>query len=103
MASILITGGAGFIGSNFVRMMVKQTQYDIVVVDKLTYAGNLQSIEDVFCERCRFVHADIADGVAMEALFERERFDNVINFEMELLENEDARLILEEFGEKNDF
>ena len=83
MASILITGGAGFIGSNFVRMMVKQTQYDIVVVDKLTYAGNLQSIEDVFCERCRFVRADIADAVAMEALFEREGFDKVINFAAE--------------------
>lgn len=83
MASILITGGAGFIGSNFVRMMVKQTQYDIVVVDKLTYAGNLQSIEDVFCERCRFVQSDIADVVAMEALFERERFDKVINFAAE--------------------
>ncbi len=83
MASILITGGAGFIGSNFVRMMVKQTQYDIVVVDKLTYAGNLQSIEDVFCERCRFVQSDIADAVAMEALFERERFDKVINFAAE--------------------
>lgn len=83
MASILITGGAGFIGSNFVRMMVKQNQYDIVVVDKLTYAGNLQSIEDILSERCRFVQADIADVVAMDALFEREQFDKVINFAAE--------------------
>lgn len=83
MSSILVTGGAGFIGSNFVRMLVGSTDYDVVIVDKLTYAGNLTSIEDVLSRRCRFVQGDIADASAMEALFEKERFHSVINFAAE--------------------
>ena len=83
MSSILVTGGAGFIGSNFVRMLVGSTDYDVVIVDKLTYAGNLTSIEDVLSRRCRFVQGDIADAFAMEALFEKERFHSVINFAAE--------------------
>lgn len=83
MSSVLVTGGAGFIGSNFVRMLVESTDDEIVIVDKLTYAGNLASIEDVLSERCRFVQGDIADASAMEALFEKERFHRVINFAAE--------------------
>jgi dTDP-glucose 4,6-dehydratase len=83
MSSVLVTGGAGFIGSNFVRMLVESTDDEIVIVDKLTYAGNLPSIEDVLSERCRFVQGDIADASAMEALFEKERFHRVINFAAE--------------------
>ena len=83
MSSVLVTGGAGFIGSNFVRMLVESTDDEIVIVDKLTYAGNLASIEGVLSERCRFVQGDIADASAMEALFEKERFHRVINFAAE--------------------
>jgi dTDP-glucose 4,6-dehydratase len=59
---LFVTGAAGFIGSNYIRWVLANTDDEITVFDKLTYAGNLASIEDVLDDRrCRFVHADIAD------------------------------------------
>jgi dTDP-glucose 4,6-dehydratase len=68
--SILITGGAGFIGSNFVRYVLSHTGRDVVVVDKLTYAGSLDSLEGLTGNpRFTFHHADIADRAAMGRVF----------------------------------
>jgi dTDP-glucose 4,6-dehydratase len=64
----LVTGGAGFIGSAVVRHVLAATGHDIQVVDKLTYAGNLDSLQPVKDHpRFRFVRADIADAAAMKA------------------------------------
>ncbi|HEY5615377.1 MAG TPA: dTDP-glucose 4,6-dehydratase [Bacteroidota bacterium] len=79
--NVLITGGAGFIGSNLVRwMLARHSDAVIVNVDNLTYAGNLENLED--CEqnpRYRFVKGDIADGGLMESVFREHRIDAVIN------------------------
>jgi nucleoside-diphosphate-sugar epimerase len=60
---ILVTGGAGFIGSAFVRLVVAETGFEVVNLDKLTYAGNLENLAQVeSCGRYRFVHGDICDA-----------------------------------------
>lgn len=68
MTRLLVTGGAGFIGSNFVRHVVAHTDFDVVVLDKLTYAGNLSSLDGLPGDRVRFVHGDIADAALVEEL-----------------------------------
>lgn len=82
---ILVTGGAGFIGGNFVHYMVKKYPEDSIVnLDKLTYAGNLEtckSVEDK--ENYKFVKGDIADREFIFNLFEKEKFDVVVNFAAE--------------------
>ncbi len=82
---MLITGGAGFIGSNFIFYMREhRPEYDLLCVDKLTYAGNLETLSSVMEDpRFRFVRADIADRAAMYGLFEAERPDVVVNFAAE--------------------
>ena len=82
---LLITGGAGFIGSNFVRFMVnKYPQYQIVNLDLLTYAGNLENLKDIEDKpNYKFVKGDIADRSFVNNLFEQEKFDYVINFAAE--------------------
>ena len=82
---VLITGGAGFIGSNFVFHMLENHQdYDLVVLDLLTYAGNLETLKDVLDEpNVTFVRADIADRDAVFGLFEQEKPDIVVNFAAE--------------------
>ena len=82
---ILVTGGAGFIGSNFVfYMMRKHAEYKIVCVDKLTYAGNLGTLKPVLQNpNFRFVKADICDREIMYSLFEKEMPDIVVNFAAE--------------------
>ncbi len=66
---ILVTGGAGFIGSNFVHyMLAEHPGYRLVVLDKLTYAGNLKNIEGALGARCRFVHMDINDPRVAEVM-----------------------------------
>ncbi len=82
---ILVTGGAGFIGSNFVYYMLDRYPDDqIVCLDKLTYAGNLSTLESAMRDpRFRFVRGDIADVQAVDALFASERPDAVVNFAAE--------------------
>jgi dTDP-glucose 4,6-dehydratase len=84
MATLLITGGAGFIGSNLVRHALEHTDDRIVVVDKLTYAGNLLNLEQPLKDpRVTFVHADIADRSAMAHVFRDGRPDAVLNLAAE--------------------
>ena len=83
--NVLVTGGAGFIGSNFIRYMFeKHPDYRIVCLDKLTYAGNIRNLEEFLGKaNFRFVRGDIADRELVYKLFEEEKFDIVINFAAE--------------------
>ena len=85
MKNILVTGGAGFIGSNYVYYMLeKHSDYRIVCIDKLTYAGNMETLEKAMeNENFRFVKADITDRAAVYKLFEEEEFTAVVNFAAE--------------------
>ena len=83
--TIIVTGGAGFIGSNFIYYQLKNHPEDrIVCLDNLTYAGNLETLEEAMKhENFRFVKADIADRAAVYALFEEEKPDIIVNFAAE--------------------
>lgn len=85
MAKLLVTGGAGFIGSHVVRLLVnKYPNYEIVNLDKLTYAGNLENLTDIEeAPNYRFVKGDIVDETFIKALFEKERFDGVLHLAAE--------------------
>jgi dTDP-glucose 4,6-dehydratase len=84
MESLLVTGGAGFIGSNFVRLALARTEARVAVLDALTYAGSLESLRDVAAHpRYAFVHADITDRAAVDAAFQTHRPTAVINFAAE--------------------
>lgn len=80
----LITGGAGFIGSAVIRELIHNTGHRVVNVDKLTYAGNLESLESISdSERYTFVQADICDAPAMQQLFEQHQPDVVMHLAAE--------------------
>jgi dTDP-glucose 4,6-dehydratase len=80
----IVTGAAGFIGSNFVRHLLGTTGDQVVAVDKLTYAGNRESLADVAKDpRFAFVQADIGDGAAMRELLRAHRPGRVVNFAAE--------------------
>lgn len=83
--TIIVTGGAGFIGSNFIfHMLGKYPDYRIICLDKLTYAGNLSTLESVMENpNFRFVKADICDREAIYKIFEEEHPDIVVNFAAE--------------------
>jgi len=85
MKNLLVTGGAGFIGSNFVRhMFQKYPQSNIVVYDKLTYAGNLDNLRDVAHNaRYVFVQGDICDADAVRDALRKHRIDTIVNFAAE--------------------
>ena len=84
MDTLLITGGAGFIGSNFVRYALEHTAARLLVVDKLTYAGSLLNLTDVLTDRrLVFVRADIADGATLTGLFSEYRPAAVLNLAAE--------------------
>ena len=82
---IIVTGGAGFIGSNFVIHMVKKyPEHEIVNLDLLTYAGNLENLKSVEdAPNYRFVKGDIADRKFVFDLFEKEKPDVIVNFAAE--------------------
>lgn len=83
----MITGGAGFIGSNFTRYLLERyPDYSVLVLDKLTYAGNLDNLKDVsedFAGRYAFVRADICDAAAVRAAIENHQIDTIVNFAAE--------------------
>ena len=85
MKTYLVTGAAGFIGANFIKhMLAKYDDIKIVVLDLLTYAGNLGTIaEDIDGVRCEFVKGDICDRALADQLFEKYNFDYVVNFAAE--------------------
>lgn len=82
--NILVTGGAGFIGSNFIYYMQKKhPDYRLVCLDALTYAGNLHTLEGARGDNFRFVLGSITDRELVFSLFEEEKFDAVVNFAAE--------------------
>lgn len=84
MKSILITGGAGFIGSNFIIYFLEQNpQTKIINLDKLTYAGELSNLKDISLPNYSFVKGDICDRNLIESLFQEHDFDGVIHFAAE--------------------
>ncbi|MCC6782854.1 MAG: dTDP-glucose 4,6-dehydratase [Planctomycetes bacterium] len=84
MSKILVTGGAGFIGSNFVRLLLERTTHAVVNFDALTYAGNLENLAGLEKEpRYTFVRGDIRDAAAVRAVFETHAPDVVAHFAAE--------------------
>lgn len=87
MKNILITGGAGFIGTNYVRLVLQQhPDYHITVYDKLTYAGRLENLEEVaktYPERYKFVQGDICDAQQVEQAITENEIDTIVNFAAE--------------------
>ena len=88
MQNMLITGGCGFIGTNFIRYLLTETDFKgcIVNVDALTYAGNPENLADIatdFQDRYVFIKADICDGVRMPEIFDKYKIDSVCHFAAE--------------------
>ena len=85
MKKILITGGAGFIGSHVIRLFVnKYSDYQIINLDKLTYAGNLANLKDLEDKpNYKFVKGDIVDADFIQGLFAKYNFDGVIHLAAE--------------------
>ncbi|MFF2755778.1 dTDP-glucose 4,6-dehydratase [Psychrobacillus sp. NPDC058041] len=82
--NILVTGGAGFIGSNFIKYMLSKYDYTIINLDLLTYAGNLHNLKDVeHIERYHFVRGDIRDRELLNKVFQQFEIQAVINFAAE--------------------
>ena len=83
--TLLVTGGAGFIGSNFIRYMVrKYGGYKIINLDKLTYAGNMENLKDIEdIKNYRFIKGDICDRDLVEDIFSGNKIDAVVNFAAE--------------------
>lgn len=81
--NILVTGAAGFIGANFAEYFVnKHPEYNVIVVDKLTYAGNMENLKNVI-DKITFVQADICDFEKMKEIFNKYEIDGVIHFAAE--------------------
>lgn len=82
---ILVTGGAGFMGSSFIRMLLQESLADLVVnYDKLTYAGNLKNLSPVDSNpKYKFVHADICDKSTLSSVVEDNKIDTIVHFAAE--------------------
>lgn len=83
MKNVLVTGGCGFIGSNFVEYLAVKDEYHIVVLDKLTYAGNLKNLEAVDNLKYTFINGDICNKKVLNELFEKYKFFAVFHFAAE--------------------
>ena len=84
MQTILVTGAAGFIGSNFVRLLVQQrADAKIIALDKLTYCGNLANLQGVLSDRVIFVRGDICDPDLLSAVWDQHKITHVVNFAAE--------------------
>lgn len=84
MRTVLVTGGCGFIGSHFIRLLLQRTEWRVVNLDKLTYAGCLENLAGVTEDsRYRFVRGDIADRAQADSLFREERPWGIVNFAAE--------------------
>ena len=85
MRTYLVTGAAGFIGANYLKyILAKSEDIRVVVVDALTYAGNLGTIaKDIDNERCFFVRGNIGDKMLIDRLFTEYKFDCIVNFAAE--------------------
>ncbi|PRY64652.1 dTDP-glucose 4,6-dehydratase [Glaciihabitans tibetensis] len=81
MSSILVTGGAGFIGSNFVHYVLENTEHNVTVLDSLTYAGNKASLEGLSEDRLNLVEGDIRDAALVDSLFASH--DQVVHYAAE--------------------
>jgi len=84
MKTYLITGGCGFIGSNFVRFILeREPEATIINLDNLTYAGNIHNLDGISNSRYHFVHGDICDSELVAKLFNDHQFDGVVHFAAE--------------------
>jgi len=84
MKTILVTGGCGFIGSNFIRYVVeKEESIQIVNLDKLTYAGNIANVNDLSKSKHIFIQGDICDSDLVASLFRKYKFDSIVHFAAE--------------------
>jgi len=84
MKSILVTGGCGFIGSNFIRNIVeKHKSIQIINLDKLTYAGNINNLNELEKSQYVFIQGDICDSDLLKSLFRKYNFDSVVHFAAE--------------------
>jgi dTDP-glucose 4,6-dehydratase len=83
MKTILVTGGCGFIGSCFVRLLCAETDWRIVNLDNLTYAGNLENVAGLPADRVRFVHGDIGDLALVQQILKEETPSAIVNFAAE--------------------
>lgn len=81
--NILITGGAGFIGSNFINYFInKYPKYNLIVLDKLTYAANIKNLDNLI-HKIIFIKGDICDFDLLNTIFSKYKIDSVINFAAE--------------------
>lgn len=82
--NVLVTGGAGFVGSNFIRHMLSKYDYNIINIDLLTYAGNLENLKDVSSDkRYSFIKGNICDRKLLDEIFTKHDIDTVVNFAAE--------------------
>ena len=83
MTTVLVTGGCGFIGSNFVRLLNTERDWRVINLDKLTYAGNLENVAGIDAQRHRFVPGDICDRPLVEEILRTEKPSVIVNFAAE--------------------
>lgn len=85
MKNVLVTGGAGFIGSNFVRsLLVNETGVEVITLDALTYAGSLENLDSLpNASRHKFIHGDIGDHQLVGGLLHENEIDTIVHFAAE--------------------